>query len=544
MSSVSGAGFTDADREQLSRRGLAPDDAERQLRLLSEDPHYARLVRPATIGDGVRRVPAQETSILQELHAEAARSGRLVKFTPASGAASRMFQELFHFQRGPGRRLSWTAILEQQERGVREAETLVTVVRELERFAFFGEMRRILGRNGEDVDGLIRIGAFQVLLDTLLGEGGMAYAQLPKGLLEFHRYEAGSRTAFEEHLVEAAHYSRDGAGASRLHFTVSPEHIEAFRMRFRRVEDEFRERYDTRFDIDYSVQDPATDTLAVDSRQSLVRDDQGRLRFRPGGHGALIANLNNLSADLVFVKNIDNVQPDRLKASALEWKRTLAGYLIRLQDSVFEQVHRLRKSSPPPEHVEGALQFVQRELNVEIDPDQLPTGQECRRAFALARLNRPLRVCGVVPNTGEPGGGPFWVRGQDDTTTLQIVETAQVDPDDGDQQAVLGSATHFNPVDLVCATRDVDGHPFDLTEFVDPDLAIVSKKSDAGNEMRVLERPGLWNGAMAGWNTAFVEVPIETFSPVKSLLDLLRDEHQPEAARGFDSVHSDQGFLD
>jgi hypothetical protein len=520
--------FNDQDRRQLEERGVTLDEARRQLELLTGSPRHSLLVRPATPGDGVVGIRPEEVPELQALHAEAARAGRCLKFTPASGAATRMFRELLHFQQGPGRQLSWSTIRRQAEQGAPEASALVTVVTELRRFAFCDDLEDTLRRRGEELDGLARIGAFQTLLDALLDADGLGYARLPKGLLKFHGYEEGSRTAFEEHLVEAAHYARDDGGSSRLHLTVSPEHRKAFEARLRTVEEAYRRRYATRYEVDYSVQDPATDTLSIDSEQRPLRDPQRRLRFRPGGHGALIRNLDRLRGDLVFVKNIDNVQPDRLKQATLDWKQTLAGYLIQLQRRVFDYLVRLRDSDSEPELLDEALRFIRRDLHVELDTGYLPPGDQSRRAFALRRLNRPLRVCGVVKNTGEPGGGPFWVRDREGTVALQIVEPAQVDPDDAEQRKLLRCSTHFNPVDLVCAPRDVDGTPFDLGEFVDPDATIVTRKSDGGRDLRVLELPGLWNGAMAGWNTVFVEVPLETFSPVKSVLDLLRPEHQPQ----------------
>jgi hypothetical protein len=302
----------------------------------------------------------------------------------------------------------------------------------------------------------------------------------PKGLIPFHSYPDRSRTAFEEHLVEAAAYTRGADGRCRLHFTVSPEHLTGFEELLDRVGEGYAERLGARFEVGFSVQKPRTDTLAADEDGRPLHDSAGRLHLRPGGHGSLIENLNDLRGDLVFVKNIDNVQPDRSRSVTVEWKKLLAGYLVKLE----------------------------------------------REASSLLRLNRPLRVCGVVPNTGEPGGGPFWVRHGDGTTSRQIVETAQVDASDDAQQRLLRSSTHFNPVDLVCAVRDADGKPHDLREFVDQEAVIITRKTVGGREVRALERPGLWNGGMAGWNTVFVEVPLETFTPVKTVLDLLRPEHQ------------------
>jgi hypothetical protein len=278
------------------------------------------------------------------------------------------------------------------------------------------------------------------------------------------------------------------------------------------------------FDVSVSVQSPATDTLAVEPDGRVLRDEQGRLVLRPGGHGSLLRNLDALQGDLVYVKNIDNVQPEGRQAAMADWKRALAGLLLRLREQVVAQLDRLRVPAPDEGVLLQVRDFVRRHLHVAAPG---PGGPSDLRAWLVDRLDRPLRVCGVVPNAGEPGGGPFWVRGRDGAVTLQIVESAQVDPHDEEQRRIFASSTHFNPVDLVCAVRDAAGRPHDLDRFVDPDAVIVTVKSEGGREVRVLERPGLWNGGMAGWSTVFVEVPLETFSPVKSVMDLLREEHRP-----------------
>jgi hypothetical protein len=468
--------FTDADRRQLAARGLTEQEARRQLELLDRPPRHARLVRPALVGDGIRRLEPAEAAELRAAHAEAALAGRCSKFVPASGAASRMFRDLHPFHRGPGRERSWLEILDAAQRGEAGAAALARTLREIRRFAFHADLADHLRRHGEDLDGLARIGAFQPILDALLGPEGLSYDSLPKGLLKFHRTAEGARTAFEEHLAEAARITADAEGVCRLHFTVPPADRQAFECLLGRVEGRYAQRLGVRFEVGWSEQKPSTDTLAVDAEGRLVRDAEGRLRLRPGGHGALIDNLHALGGDVVFVKNIDNVQPERAQDAAALWRKSLAGLAVTL---------------------------------------------------ARGQLDRPLRVCGVVPNTGEPGGGPFWVRGADGSVSLQIVESAEVDLDDAGQREIWRSSTHFNPVDIVCAVRDAAGRPFELKRFVDEDAAIVTSKTEGGREVRVLERPGLWNGAMAGWNTVFVELPIETFTPVKTVLDLLRPEHQP-----------------
>ena len=509
-------GFTDSDLEQLGQRGISTEEAARQLRLFSDPPGYVDLARPCTVGDGIVRLEADEIPDLHRLQEGAAAAGRFRKFVPASGAASRMFKELLYFQRGDGSGLSWDEIHAQAGAGGKEAADLIAFVGGLERFPFRDDLRRRAG--GDD---------FRELLSAMLTPGGLGYELLPKGLLKFHAYPEGSRTPFEEHLVEAALYVKDATGTSRLHLTVSPEHREAFTSHFFEVRERYESRYDARFEVDYSLQKPSTDTLAVDAANRPLRDDRGGLLFRPGGHGALIENLNELYGDFVYVKNIDNVQTDHVKRSVLHWKKALGGYLVKLQRETFERVRKLRKRQPSVAALDEAIDFAGSRLAVELNGRLDPLSHQERSAYLIDRLDRPLRVCGVVPNTGEPGGGPFWVRGPDGRISKQIVEGAQIDPESEGQQALLRASTHFNPVDLVCALRNDEGRPYDLQRYIDNDAVIIASKSAGGRELKALERPGLWNGGMAEWNTILVETPLETFSPVKSILDLLRPEHQP-----------------
>lgn len=519
-------GFTGTDRRQLVEHGIEVEQAERQLERLNAPPRYARLVRPCTVGDGIERIAPDARSDLEQAHAEAARPGRLLKFVPASGAATRMFADLHVFHRGPGREQRWTDIVREARDGSRGPRTLVELLGRIREFAFHDELERVVRRQGASLDDLADAGAFVPVLDALLGSNGLHYDAMPKGLLAFHRYADGPRTAFEEHLVEAARYARDASGLCRLHLTVPPQGRAQFEHAQYAAEARLGPPLDARFEVGYSFQKPSTDTVAIDATGRVLRDDSGKLRLRPGGHGALIDNLDELHADLVYVKNIDNVQPDRAKDAVTSWKRVLAGRLVRLQQAAFARLEQLRQADVPPVALDAAADFAGRVLNARPGSSDPPPSYQCRRAFLIDRLHRPLRVCGVVPNTGEPGGGPFWVRGEDGSEGVQIVESAQVDPDDAGQQEIWRSSTHFNPVDLVCGVRDGSGKPFELSEFVDPDTAIVTSKTVAAGQIKVLELPGLWNGAMAGWNTVFVEVPIETFSPVKKLLDLLRDEHR------------------
>ena len=359
----------------------------------------------------------------------------------------------------------------------------------------------------------------------------MNYANLPKGLVPFHAYGDHSRTAFEEHLVEALEYVRDASSVARLHFTVPAPYRQVIQTYLDRVRHRYAQQ-GAQLDISYSIQKPATDTIAVDSDNIPVRDNNGALVFRPGGHGALLENLTDLQGDIVFIKNIDNVLPDRLKPDTCRYKKLLCGYLVHLQQQVFFHIAQLKASDPSESDgarsaIDAARRFAQDQLSLVLPQDFERTALSNQRAFLVAQLDRPLRVCGVVKNTGEPGGGPFWVRQADGTTSLQIVESSQVDMTNAEQRARWQAATHFNPVDLVCGVRDYRGRPFPLARFVDPTTGFISEKSKDGHSLRALELPGLWNGAMAHWNTVFVEVPGSTFHPVKTVMDLLRPEHQP-----------------
>jgi hypothetical protein len=515
--------WTQGDLAQFAAQGTTPAEVERQIELFRHPPPPLELARPCRIGDGIRVLSQEEIAEAPRLCEEARRRGRLAKFVPASGAASRMFQSLLA-ARAAGAASTRAEAERRAAAGDADARAVLALVDNLPRFAFQPALRASLGAAGLDLAALVQRGDLEPILDHLLTPAGLDYAQLPKGLLHFHRYGEAARTPFEEHLIEAAGYVRDGNGGCRLHFTVSPEHGERFEALLEAVRANYEARFAASFRIDFSVQKGSTDTIAVDLRDEPFRSGAGTLVFRPGGHGALIENLNDFGGDIVLVKNVDNVVPEHLAGLTILWKQVLAAYLVRLE----EQIHRHLSILEGPPHasaLEEAASFARRELSLD-----LPVGGDfaARRERLVRRLDRPLRVCGVVENTGEPGGGPFWVRGADGYLSLQIIESAQVDQGDPGQRAIFGASTHFNPVDIVCGVRDRRGEPFDLRRFADPRAVFLSRKSSGGRELKALELPGLWNGAMADWNTVFVEVPLKTFNPVKTVLDLLRPEHQPE----------------
>lgn len=484
--------FSPADLSQMAELGIAPAEALRQIELFRNPPPFTRVLRACRVGDGIRTLPKAAEPWLLARFEEAVRRGRLAKLVPASGAATRMFKELL-------------ADLNDGAQGPPPPEVR-TFLENLPRFAFYEDLA--------DLQTADR----RTLLERLLTEKGLSYAELPKGLLKFHRYPDGPRTPFEEHLVEAADVTRDAEGGCRLHFTVSPQHQERFNALLEEVRGRYEKKYNCRFVVSFSNQQRSTDTIAVDPGNRPFRQDDGTLLFRPGGHGALLDNLASLAGigwDLVLLKNIDNVVPDGRKPVVNGWKKALSGYLLAIQERIFRVLERLEADSAA---LDEASNLVETELSRPI-----PAGAD-RRQFVIEALNRPLRVCGVVRNQGEPGGGPFWVEDARGQLSLQIVESSQIDPKV--RQEMLAGSTHFNPVDIVCALRDRHGAPYDLHRFVDPTTVFISGKSHEGRPLKALERPGLWNGAMAGWNTVFVEVPDETFAPVKTVLDLLRPEHQ------------------
>lgn len=494
--------FTADDIAQLEARGIPLAEAERQLALLAEPDHFLRIERPCTVGDGLLALDPASRERLAGAGAAAIAEGRVTRFVPASGAASRMFADLERL-RGLARGAR------PEDAGEEAARALRTFLADGPRLALWDALAAEVARAGGDAETLRAAGDWRPLLDALLGERAMGAGALPKGLLPFHRSDAGVKTAFDEQLAEAAALIADRAGVARLHFTVSGPH----RAGFEAALDAARANTTgVRFEAGFSEQHPSTDTLAADPRGGPFRQDDGTLLFRPAGHGALIENLGALGADLVLIKNIDNVVPERLQGPTRTWSRVLVGLLAELEAETRARLGRL--------DADGAGQ----------DAAAFLAGRFGRRVAAQAgalrdALRRPIRVCGMVRHTGEPGGGPYFTAPAGHGP--QIVESAQVRMADPDQARTFREATHFNPVFMACALRGPGGAPHDLLPFVDPSAVIVTRKSAQGRPLLALERPGLWNGAMARWNTVFVEVPGEVFHPVKTVFDLLRPEHQP-----------------
>lgn len=507
------------DLKQISAHGKTIEQVTEELGTVGRGLPRVKLSRACTIGDGIVRLSPSEP-LIRSFETERAR-GRASKFVAASGAATRMFDA----QRAV-LESAWSRreLLEEASRGNRKAGECLRLIDNLPRFAFYDELSKKLAEHGLDVESLRRRGRFRQILRFLLGPEGLNYGRLPKGLVLYHRYPDGPRTAFDEHLVESEGYLGDADGRVRIHFTVTPEYAALVQRRL----DAAGRRFGgpaARFDITVSQQKRSTDVIAVDSQNRPFRDANGQLVFRPGGHGVLLENLNALAGDIVFVRTVDNVLPDSRKVEVCRYKQMLGGLLVTVQHELFTHVARLNEPVVGREALTSAERFLEERLPGSLPRYQAGGSPRRRRLALLRRLNRPLRVCGMVRHEGEPGGGPFWVERQDGEVSLQIVESSQLDRDSPEQLEIFESCRFFNPADLVCGLRDYRGRPFNLPEFRDPRAGFIVRKQRMGRELKALEHPGLWNGSMADWNTIFVEIPRTTFHPVKNVLDLLDHAH-------------------
>jgi hypothetical protein len=483
---------SEKDLVQVVHHGISPDEINQQIDFFKSGFPWMNLEKSASIGNGIFHFSAEQLQEFIERFDEQKSSLSILKMVPASGAATRMFKSLFEF-------LSTG----------KENKECTKFFDELDHFAFYPELKELMEEKDDSSD----------ILQKLLGADGMNYGQKPKGLLAFHSYPDGARTPLEEHLVEAAAYASNGEKA-RLHFTVSPEHRSGFEALVAKLAPKWSTKTGIDFEITFSEQKPATDTIAVNPDNTLFREADGSLLFRPAGHGALLANLNDLTADLIFIKNIDNVVPDALKQPTIEYKKALGGLLLWILEGI-KHLDKQLQEIPSEELINEALQEMATYLGFVPSANfaSLPQAEKIERIRAV--LARPTRVCGVVKNTGEPGGGPFWCQDTKGNFTLQLVESAQINSKDEAQKAKFHQASHFNPVDLVCATRGLN-----LLNYRDMNTGFITDKTKDGKELKAMELPGLWNGAMSDWNTLFVEVPLETFNPVKTVTDLVRPAHQ------------------
>jgi hypothetical protein len=509
--------FSREDLDQVREKGISPEQIDLQLTNFRKGFPPISLVAPATVGDGIIRLSDEQAETHAQQYRELQQGMGIIKFVPASGAASRMFKSLFEYLGLSG----------QDDAGSNAGGPTPDIVELIDRIhdlALWDDLEAAIRKNGLNPDELVSGRKYGEIVRMIVGSGGLDYGQLPKGLIPFHRYAEECRTPLEEHMVEGVGYAQGNVKNVHLHFTVSPEHMEGFRSLFQEKKAIYEKRYGVTYSAEFSVQHPATDVIAADPANQPFRDADGRLLFRPGGHGALLANLDELDADLIFIKNIDNVCPDRMKPVTRLYKQALAGILLETRDQVFRYAGMLESGDHSA--LEEIENYLRKRLNTRLsDADRDLRGRD-RAAVIEKMLKRPIRVCGMVRNEGEPGGGPFWCRNRDGSVSLQIVEPAQINFQDPEQAGIAGKASHFNPVDLVCSTRDHTDKKHDLRAFVDPDTGLISSKSFDGRSLKAQELPGLWNGSMSDWNTLFVEVPIETFNPVKTINDLLRPEHQ------------------
>ena len=500
-----------ADQALLEKKGISAEQVAEQLKTFKTGFPFLKIEAAATIGKGVLAPSQQEIEeYLKTWDNYCAAGNSILKFVPASGAASRMFKDLFAFL--------------SADYDVPTTDFEKNFFANIEKFAFYGDLDETCRKNkGLTVKELVEKGQYKDVVFSLLDFTGMNYGSLPKGLLKFHTYDCCSRTSAEEHFVEGALYAATD-GVVKLHFTVSPNHKALFEELVAERKAHYEAKFGVKYDITFSEQKQCTDTIAADADNAPFREN-GALVFRPGGHGALIENLNDIDADVIFIKNIDNVVPDRLKADTVTYKKLLAGILVDTQKKAFEYLRLIDSGKYTHEQVEEMIRFLQQDL--QCRNNDIKDLEDCDLVLYLRKkFNRPMRVCGMVKNVGEPGGGPFLAYNQDGTVSLQILESSQIDMNNADAKSMFENGTHFNPVDLVCAVKNYNGEKFNLPCFVDKNTGFISHKSKNGRELKAMELPGLWNGAMSDWNTIFVEVPLVTFNPVKTVNDLLRDVHQ------------------
>jgi hypothetical protein len=514
--------FTEKDLQQFYHKGISPQKVQEQIDNFKTGFPFINLFAPATPEFGLKQLSPEEEYMYLQQFKELFDEVDVVKFVPASGAASRMFKHLFEFAEKYTNDDEGQKIFEK-DKGFNSVHNFFA---NIEKFAFYNDLNDKLSKNGFDLTEEIEAKNYGLVLNYLLQDYGLGYASLPKGLLRFHLYDDYNRFAVEEHLVEAAIYGTNSDGIAKIHFTVSPEHQEKFESTIDDIIDRYERIREVKFEISFSQQKPSTDTVSVNLLNEPFREDDGTILFRPGGHGALIENLNDIDADVVYIKNIDNVIPDRLKDDTFKYKKLIGSYLMSIQSVIHNYLYILEDGNPEDDELDEMYDYMETELFIEV-PSYIKEMDSMEQIdWLFEQLNRPVRVCGMVKNEGEPGGGPFIVLNEDGTKSLQIVESSQIDFSKPEQAELVKKSTHFNPVDLVCALKDYNGLKFDLTEFVDEKTGFISEKSKGGKALKAQELPGLWNGAMANWITVFMEVPISTFNPVKTVNDLLRDQHQ------------------
>lgn len=509
--------FTTLQVKQLSDRGISLSQAVNQLDIFKKGIAPVKLVRPATPDDGIEVFSQDQIDFYVNLYQKEKKRISAVKFVPASGAASRMFKQLYEA-------LSELEKAKDQQGLIDSMNEISGFFSDLKNYPFYNDLVEKCKSHGIDPESLINAGKYSEVLKMILSQSGLAYGELPKGLLMFHNYPDGPRTAFEEHFVEAAMYLKDNNNRSKLHFTVSPEHKLLFEKLSEQLILKYQEKHDISFEVEFSVQKPSTDTIAADMDNKPFIVEKDLLLFRPGGHGALLENMQDINQKMVFVGNIDNIAPDRTKSLRVRYKELLAGVLIERLDTIHLYLRNLEKGFSQRLKNE-IVDFIENYISESAARDISEQNDNEFIKLTFEILNRPIRICGMVKNVGEPGGGPFWITDKLGNISKQIIESSQMNLKDPEQDNIFRNATHFNPVDMVCYTFNYKSEKFNLEEFRDPEMAFIAIKSQGGSSLKALELPGLWNGSMAGWLTFFVDVPVETFSPVKTIFDLRREEH-------------------
>ncbi|WP_317042098.1 DUF4301 family protein [Salegentibacter holothuriorum] len=508
---------------QIEEKGLSTQEVERQIQIFERGNIKVDIQQAATLGNGIFAYNVEDQKKFIKTFEDKKEQLNLLKFVPASGAATRMFKALHNFaDEFEPEKESLRDYLDKKENG-----SLQLFFEKIERLPFYELAYKKAKESTSDFSGKSNDEQQLILVKTILYKSGLGLSDWPKGLVPFHAYNDFTATAFEEHLHSSARYLSVN-GVTKLHFTVAEGDKEKFENELEDIKERVEEATQTKFEISYSYQDPKTDTIAVDKENKPFRDENDRMFFRPGGHGALIENLNQQEADLIFIKNIDNVVVATNLPKVVEMKRMLGGKLITLQEQVFEYMQALDAGNISETKIEEIAKFLEEELFVKVTSSfNKFTGEE-KMEYLCKKLDRPLRVCGMVKNEGEPGGGPFLVKNEDGEISLQIIEGAQIDKNNSEQLEILNNSTHFNPVDIACSLKNHKGESFDLNLYVDENMSFIAHKTKDGKPLKALERPGLWNGGMAYWNTVFVEVPLETFNPVKTVADLLKPTHQPK----------------
>lgn len=494
---------------------------KKQIDVFKKGLPYVNLKSAATPGHGILMVDDEERNRLIKSYDQKRKDLSILKFVPASGAATRMFKFLFEFlNEYDFNKESINSYINRKK----ETQLSIFFIG-LKHFPFYYKVKQKLYKNNTQFDELPVNEQLLLFVKMMLHEKELNFGSFPKGLLPFHQYRDHVATAFEEHLFEAAKYSSSN-GTADLHFTISEKHKDIFDEEFKRIEEIVERKTNTTFNISFSYQRESTDTIALNTNNKPFVEENGQLLFRPSGHGALLENLNEHEADIIFVKNIDNVVVFKFEDEVAAYKKMIAGKLLELQAKCFEYLRELDSDKHSENDLLNIAQFLTQDMNLVLSPEFEKFSKKYQRQYLIEKLNRPIRVCGMVKNEGEPGGGPFWVKGESGNISLQIVESAQIDKKNKHQKNILKSSTHFNPVDLVCGIKDYKGNKFDLSRYVDHKTAFITMKTKVGKNIKALELPGLWNGSMANWNTIFIEVPLVTFNPVKNVNDLLKAPHQ------------------